>query len=260
MIARTEAVVLKSMKYRETSKIVTLYTLAFGKVSVIAKGARDLRSKFGASLEPMTHITAVFYRKPHRDLHLLSHSDIIEQFRRIHSEYDRMTAGYAVVDLLQAVMHGEEEHPGIFNLVTSALRAIETGTKNIPNVFYWYELQLAGLLGFAMSFDACGVCGAPIREGSEQRLGFNPMTGSIVDEGCGGSDARWISCSLRSVRILQQFSRITPEAAMSIEAADESKREIERVLRGHFAAHVESTRRLRTTVFTGRSGGEGRGI
>ncbi len=245
MIARTEAIVLRSMRYRETSKIVTLYTLSFGKVSVIAKGARETKSRFGASLEPMTHISSLFYKKPHRELHLLSQAEIVEEYRRLHTEYERMRVGYAIIELLQAVMHGEEEHPDVFHLTAAALRALETGTKNFPNVLYCYQVQLAGHLGFAMAFDACGSCGTPVDERTSGRLGFNPMMGTILDEACGGNEQRWIPVSLSTARILQRYSRITPDASMSIEMNGASRSEIGRVLRGHFGAHVETTRKLK---------------
>ena len=63
MIVSTDAIVLRSMKYGETSKIVTLYSKKFGKIKVIAKGARSAKSKFGASLEPMMHSSVIFYKK-----------------------------------------------------------------------------------------------------------------------------------------------------------------------------------------------------
>ena len=244
MIVRTEAVVVKSMKYRETSKIVTLYTNSFGKVSVVAKGARDMKSKFGAALEPMTHISVVFYKKPHRELHLLSQADILEEFRRVHGEYEPMNAGYAVVDLLNSVMHGEEEHPAVFQLLLETLTALNGGTKNLVNVFYYYEIKLAALLGFAMVLDRCGVCGTEIGEGSGGRFGYNPARGSVVDERCGGNADRWIPVSLPAVRILQRLSRVAVGSVSGIEISDGCRKEIDSVLRAHFGAHIESTRKL----------------
>jgi DNA repair protein RecO (recombination protein O) len=257
MIARTEAIVLKSMKYRDTSKIVTLYTLSFGKVSVIAKGARDIKSKFGASLEPMTHISAVFYKKPHRELHLLSDADILEEFRSLHSEYELMNAGFSVIALLNAVMHGEEEHPEIFRLVKRTLRALDTGTKNILSVLYCYEIQLAGLLGFAMSFDVCGICGTAVDAGGTGCYGFNPMMGTILDERCGGGEERWIPLSLQSARILQHLARVDPDAAAGVGIPDATRMEIGRVLRSHFGSHVEATRRMKGFDAFGAGGTSG---
>ena len=71
MIVKTDAIVLKSMRFRETSKIVTFYTRRYGKIAAVAKGARETKNKFGAALEPMTGVNLVFYKKEQRDLQLV---------------------------------------------------------------------------------------------------------------------------------------------------------------------------------------------
>jgi DNA repair protein RecO (recombination protein O) len=244
MIVRTDAVVLKSMKYRETSRIVTLYTRSYGKVSVVAKGARDMKSKFGASLEPMTHISAILYKKPHRELHLLSKTDILGGFRRLHSDFDCMNIGYAVVDLLNSVMHGEEEHPAVFHLLLDTLTALNEGTKNLLNVLYYFEIRLAALLGFEMVLDRCSLCGTVITEGISGRLVFNPTQGSVMDERCGGNSDRWIPVSLQSVLILRHLSHTETGSVAGIDISDSCRKEIESVLRGHFGSHIDATKKL----------------
>ena len=66
MLIKTEAIILKSMKYRDTSKIVTFYTKEFGKLKGIAKGARTAKVNLVAALEPMTHSMLVIYKKEHQ--------------------------------------------------------------------------------------------------------------------------------------------------------------------------------------------------
>ena len=90
MLTKTEAVVLKAVKYRETSKIVTLYTKKFGKINAVAKGAMLTTSKFGASLEPMSYILAVLYKKETREVQFLSQADLIKPFLSLYSDYNKM--------------------------------------------------------------------------------------------------------------------------------------------------------------------------
>ncbi len=104
MIVSTDAIVLRSMKYGETSKIVTLYSQKFGKIKVIAKGARGAKSRFGASLEPMTHSSVILYKKEERELNLLSKSEITKSFLKFGSSGDRLATGLAVVELVNMVM------------------------------------------------------------------------------------------------------------------------------------------------------------
>ncbi|TFB10109.1 DNA repair protein RecO, partial [Candidatus Marinimicrobia bacterium MT.SAG.4] len=74
-ILKAEGIILRRIKYSETSLIVTLYTKEYGKVSLIAKGARNPKSKFVGSLEPGTYVSVVYYHKENRDLQMLSEVD-----------------------------------------------------------------------------------------------------------------------------------------------------------------------------------------
>ena len=58
---RTEAIVLRSIRYGEADRILHLYTPDRGRLSAIAKGARRARSRFGARLEPFFHVRAVLH-------------------------------------------------------------------------------------------------------------------------------------------------------------------------------------------------------
>ncbi len=79
-LQKTQAVVLKTQRLGETSKILTLYSQKFGKIKVVAKGARGLKSRFYGTLEPLNHISIVYYFKETRELQLLSQADICVKF------------------------------------------------------------------------------------------------------------------------------------------------------------------------------------
>lgn len=162
MIVKTDGVVLKSMRFRETSKIVTFYTRRYGKLSAVAKGARETKNKFGASLEPMTAVNLVLYKKEHRDLQLLSQCDIRKQYKNIHSEMNRMAVGLSILELLNQLTHDEEENPSLFSLVEESLDAIESASGNIVNYQYGFELRLCAIHGFSPVFDQCVRCGRQV--------------------------------------------------------------------------------------------------
>ncbi|HNY91144.1 MAG TPA: DNA repair protein RecO, partial [bacterium] len=89
-LSKTEAIVLHTRKQGETSKILSLYTLHYGRLSVMAKGARSLKSRYSGVLEPLTHIQIVFYRYEARDLHYLSQAEIVTPFASIHGQLGKM--------------------------------------------------------------------------------------------------------------------------------------------------------------------------
>ena len=170
MIEKTSAVVLKSMKYRDTSKIVTLYTRRFGRLSCLAKGARQLTSKFGASLEPMTESEIVFYKSEGRDLHLLSQSSTLRPFKKLHSQGEKIAIGFSVLELVNRLAHEQEEHQALYALLIDALEALEHSERNFVNILYAFELRFSALHGFAPSFKACANCGRALGSADEERV------------------------------------------------------------------------------------------
>jgi len=78
MLYKTEGIVLKSTEFKEADKIVTIYTKDYGKITAIAKGVRKIKSKFGSSLEILTHSVFLFYKG--RNIDIVSQTEILESF------------------------------------------------------------------------------------------------------------------------------------------------------------------------------------
>ncbi len=171
-IEKTEAVVLRSIPFRETSKIVTFYTRRFGRLSTIVKGARRSPGRFGSSLEPMSHNLIIVYKKEGRELQTLSQSDRISSFRRLTEDLDRMAAGMSMIELVWLVTREEEENEALFSLLTGSLAAADDATKNPSSVLYLFEVRLAKILGFQPFFNRCAGCGKTLAQGN--------LTGALI--------------------------------------------------------------------------------
>lgn len=239
MIVTSEAVVLRGRKFRDTSRIVTLYTRRFGKLSVVAKGARELKSRFGASLEPMSVVQAVFYHKEQQELHLLSQCDLIRRFRG--SSLDQLAAGMAVVELVDAVAHGEERQEPLFTLLVETLEAADRATKRAPNAFYMFAVKLADLLGFRPDFHACHRCGRSLDESVLGKAGalFLADSGACLCPSCRKGEAGGVAASTRAVRLLQRLADAEePGTALTLVIPPGPGREIRDLLRFHLRSHV----------------------
>ena len=164
-IVKTEAVVLKSMKYRESSKIMTFLTPQFGKISAFVKGARNLKSKYGSSLEPMSYVLIVVYHKDGREIQTVSQCDLMKSFRNLYEHIDKMAAGMEMIELVAIVSHEQEANVSLFSLLVNSLTTLNDATKNPRNVLYKFGIELAGILGFRPGFGGCVACGATVMEG-----------------------------------------------------------------------------------------------
>ena len=147
-IFRTEAIVLRNMDYRETSQIVTLFTREMGKVTVMAKGARQAKSQFGSTLQPLSHIQAVVYHKPTRDIQTLGETSHLSLFSGIGAGLEKLTIGMQLIELVYSVVQVEEENELVFRLLLETLNQLNYTDAHIENIWPFFQIQVANMLGF----------------------------------------------------------------------------------------------------------------
>lgn len=152
-ILKSEAVILKCDNYRETSKIVTFFTRSHGKLKGIAKGVRNSKSRWGGALQSMAHVNMMFYYKENGGLHLISGCEYQKAHPAIQCDFDKMQAGYKIIELMNRTTADHQENENLFHLVTEALDNLNTATKNYVNVLFNFEFRLIKLLGFGMDLE-----------------------------------------------------------------------------------------------------------
>ncbi|HWP82672.1 MAG TPA: DNA repair protein RecO [Bacteroidota bacterium] len=250
MITKTDAIVLRSMRYRDTSKIVTFYTRRYGKVNGIAKGARDLKSKFGAALEPMSLVSLVMYKKENRDLHLISHCDLVEQFKSVGEDMEKMTVGMSVIELLNQVTHDEEENAVLFDLLRHTFEALELAEHNVMNLFFAFQIRLGAIHGFALSIDTCLICGRAVETLTDSNaVSFSFTKGGVLCNECQQThrpDAFSRTLSIASLRALQRFQRAPLDSLRTIHLDTRVGNEVDETLRSYLRYHFEGLRPLKS--------------
>ncbi len=247
MIVTSDAVVLKSMRYRETSKIVTLYTRRYGKTRVVAKGARQPKSKFGGSLEPITHIRAIFYRRENRDLHTLSQTEIRNGFFRTHSSLEKLSIGFAVVDLVNAIFHGEEENEPAFRLLIQTLQLLDGSTENYRNILFAFEVRLISLLGFRPDFKSCAVCGDRLSfDGGKSVAIFDFAAGGLLCTRCEERGTRKVKMSGPACRALEVFLNSPLDEVTQLKLNSAAGKEVHEVLGNYLRYHISGVRLFRS--------------
>ena len=253
MIVSTDAIVLRSMKYGETSKIVTLYSKKFGKIKVIAKGARSAKSRFGASLEPMMHSSIILYKKEQRDLHVLSKCELSKPFLKFGGNGDRLTVGLALVELVNQVMHDEEENLPMFALLVEALEAVDRASQNLLNVFFAFELRMLEIFGYGLNLHDCMRCGRSVVENQEADGVFLFLaSGSVMCSDCYASlNAGGIKVSKGIVQSLFQMQLLPMDSIDELSLASPKKDEILALLQAYLKYHIAGVRTLRSlSLFT----------
>ena len=230
-IIRTEAVVLRSLDYGETSQIVTLLTRGRGKIGVMAKGARRTKSQFGSTLQPMAYTQVVFYYKPTRDLQILSESSHVDSFHRLRGDLESITIGLRIVEIVDALVEEESPQPNAFALTVRALRRLNQTEERAANLWPFVQLRLARLLGIAPAIERTNV------EAVEEEGLLSRANGGVYPaEATPEAPRRASRAALRAYAI---FARADLDTVMRMELAPEVRREVEELVRDFLRYHVE---------------------
>lgn len=185
-LVTTDAIILQTFAYSDTSKILRLLTRTHGVRSAIAKGALRPRSRYGGVLEPFTQGVASFYLKDGRDLHTLSGFELSRPRQELGRDLVRFGAACLVAEILIRTA-SEEADPDLFTRVEAGFERLRTvdaaGVEGTALAEIW---SLVGHLGFAPALDACLVCGRPVA--ADVETFFDYAAGGIHCPDCGGGD------------------------------------------------------------------------
>ena len=147
--------VLRTYKLRESDRIVVFHTAENGKVRAVAKGVRKTKSKFGARLEPMSHVRLLLYRG--RELDIVSQAEAVEPLSPMLSSLDRASQGLAALEAVDQLSLEREPNPQLYRMLVGVLRTIAERPSSL-NVaaFYW---KLLANEGMRPQLDSCIRCG-----------------------------------------------------------------------------------------------------
>ena len=185
---RDTGVVLRTYKLRESDRIVVFHTADNGKVRAVAKGVRKTKSKFGARLEPMSHVRLQLYRG--RELDIVTQAESVEPLAPMLSSLDRASQGLAVIEAVDQLSLEREPNPQLYRMVVGVLRTIAATphdtTPSPLNVaaFYW---KLLANEGMRPELDRCVRCGDT--EPDVEFVAFDLNEGGVLCRSCRSGQA-----------------------------------------------------------------------
>jgi DNA repair protein RecO (recombination protein O) len=151
-LVKSEAFVLKSFKYGEASKIVTLFTRDYGKINAIVKGARNSKSKLCGTVESMNYINAIIYLKENRELHLISNAEYLESFMNIISDFSKLEAAYKIIEILSKSLPERDVNKLLFEILKNTFTKLNSAERNCLNYVLHFQIQLINILGLNPGF------------------------------------------------------------------------------------------------------------
>lgn len=178
---KTEAIVLRSIRYGEADRILHLYSREHGRIGAIAKGARKPRSRFGGRLEPFFRLSLVLHRG-RGDLSTVTAAETVDGYPDLRSSGNAITAASDSCGAVLRLFDGIEPNEPAYNLLARYLALVDgdpEGSVAGPAGMVAFRLKLALAAGFAPELASCSRCGT-----SEHVSAFSGSAGGVVCPSC----------------------------------------------------------------------------
>ena len=178
---KTEAVVLRGIKYGEADRILHLYTPDRGRVSAIAKGVRRAKSRFGGRLEPFFRLNLVLYQGK-SDLLTVTSAETIAGHPRLREHGAALDGAARACEAVLRIFDDGDPHSGVYHLLCNELALLDREPEKATRAnALAFRLKLLLAAGFAPHLASCASCGEP-----EHLVGFSGAAGGVV---CGACEA-----------------------------------------------------------------------
>jgi DNA repair protein RecO (recombination protein O) len=161
-IYRDDGIVLRTQKLGEADRIVTVLARKTGRIRAVAKGVRRTKSRFGARLEPFTHVDLLLYSG--RSLDVITQAETVRSYgEALAGDYPRYTTGTAMLETAERFTVVEKE-PALrqFLLLVGGLRTLVDNGHDPRLVLDAYLLRSLAVAGYAPALDECAICGTRV--------------------------------------------------------------------------------------------------
>jgi DNA repair protein RecO (recombination protein O) len=178
---KTEAIVLRSIRYGEADRILHMYSKSRGRIGAIAKGARKPKSRFGGRLEPFFRLDLMLH-EGRSDLMTVTSAATVDGYPRLRSSGPALTAGARACDAVLRLLDAAEPNPPAYNLLCRYLALLDDSTAPRAaglETALSFRVKLALVAGFSPELASCARCGE-----AERLVGFSGAAGGAVCHAC----------------------------------------------------------------------------
>ena len=230
---KTEAVVLRSIRYGEADRILHLYSRDRGRIGAIAKGARKPKSRFGGRLEPFFRLDLMLH-EGRSDLLTVTGVATVDGYPRLRSDGAAIGAGARACDAVLRLLDAAEPNPPAYNLLCRYLELLDQpGNPRSASleVALSFRLKLALVAGFTPELASCARCGE-----AEHLAGFSGAAGGVVCGSC-EADSFGLSEAAHSFMVEALAAPLSEAPAAELAALRQVERAVGETLEHH--AHVQ---------------------
>jgi DNA repair protein RecO (recombination protein O) len=183
---KTEAVVLRSIRFGEADRVLHLYTSDRGRIGAVAKGVRKTKSRFGARLEPLSHVELMLHEGS-GELQTITGVQLVRSHQETRADYYRLSVGLIGAEAMLRLFTEQERSDRAFTALTRFLDLLDTSPHAaerppVDPLVLAFQLKLLWLSGYLPHLTSCAECAAQ----DAPLVGYSPRAGGAVCRACAG--------------------------------------------------------------------------
>jgi DNA repair protein RecO (recombination protein O) len=231
---KTEAVVLRSMRLGEADRVLHLYTLDRGRIGAVAKGVRKTKSRYGARLEPFSHVELLLHVGS-GELQTITGVELVRSHHVAREDPYRLGVGLIGAEAMLRLYSEQEASSRAFEALTRFLDLLDElparpTAHALEPLALSFQLKLLWLAGYLPHLTSCADCGS---EGP--LVGYSPRAGGAVCSSCAGDDM--LDLSPPALRGIEELLRRPLAEARAAGLSARSEREALRVITSSYEYH-----------------------
>lgn len=222
LLYKIEGIIIRTVDYGESNKIVTIYTKEMGKIAVMARGAKKPKSRLSSISQLFNY--GQFLIQKGSGLGVLNQGELLNSFKGIRSDIFQTAYAAYMVELLDKLMEEGKASPAIFNFLLHILQYLNDEID--PEVLLFiFELKMLRIAGISPEIDRCVQCGA-----TEGDFSFSVDEGGYLCHRCVQIDRYHIKMFPATARIIRLLYYIDIKRLGKVSLKEETKEQIKRIL------------------------------
>jgi len=237
VIISTKGIVIRTLKYRETSKILEVFTESNGVVSLIAKGVRKQPKLLGI-FEPLNVVFVSYYKRKTQELHLLSKMETISTYHQFLKSQDRLFAGLLILELIRETQPIENPNKYLFDLTINCLEYIKSSETSPFITVIYFIVKLSQDLGVDIIEKL-----NKIHTEEYNFVAFDTFTGELR---INVETEKFPKISKGTVKLLQVINTMSIEELNKIRLLSINFKELMFFIEHYFAFHLDKPIKVKT--------------
>ena len=214
---------LRSFRFAEADRVLHVYTHDRGRIGAVAKGVRKTKSRFGARLEPLSHVELLLHQGS-GELHTVTGASLVDAHRPAREDPYRLSVALVGAEAMLRLFIEEERNERAFDALTRFLDAVDgiasgsRGSAALDPLALAFQLKLLWLSGYVPHLEGCVEC-----ESTEELVGYLPRAGGAVCAACAPPDT--VSLSPEGFRGIHALLRSPLAAAHALGLGERAVRD-----------------------------------